>query len=344
MEYNENINNNEKKFDKNKNTEVPYCINCGKKGHLFKKCLYPIISLGIICVKINIKDLELNQILNYSKKIQNNYLFSLEEINKLKKLKKNMLSIDLNNYDNFIQYLMIRRKHSLNYIEFIRGKYDLNNIEYLENIINLMSNDEKNKLLNNDFKFLWNELWNDSKKNSNEYKESEYKFNLLKKGTLIKKNDINIKTSLNELTINNIINYDDPEWGFPKGRRNLKEKNIECARREFEEETNFNSNDYIILNMSPLEEMYLSTNSSKYKHIYYISQLLNNDKKLLIDNNNIFMKTEIGDIDWFLIEDAIKKIKNYNIDKKNKLMYLHQMIKNTLNNFKNILTDFLENL
>ena len=341
MEYNENINNIEKKIDKNKNNDIPYCINCGKKGHLYKKCLYPIISLGIICVKINIKDLELNQILNYSKKIQNNYLFSLEEINKLKKLKKSMLNLDLNNYDNFIEYLMIRRKHSLNYIEFIRGKYDLNNIEYLENIINLMSNEEKQKILNNDFHFLWNELWNESKKNSNEYKESEYKFNLLKNGTLVKKNDISIKTSLKDLTINNIINYEEPEWGFPKGRRNLKEKNIDCARREFEEETNFNNNDYTILNMSPLEEIYLSTNSSKYKHIYYISQS-NNDKELKIDNNNVFMNTEIGDIKWFKINEAINKIRNYNIDKKNKLMYLHQMIKNTLDNFRNILNEFLE--
>jgi 8-oxo-dGTP pyrophosphatase MutT (NUDIX family) len=341
MEYNENINTIENKINKTRYNDIPYCINCGKKGHLYKKCLYPIISLGIICVKINIKDLELNQILNYSKKIQNNYLFSLEEINKLKKLKKNMLNLDLNNYDNFIEYLMIRRKHSLNYIEFIRGKYDLNNIEYLENIINLMSNEEKQKILNNDFYFLWNELWNESKKNSNEYKESEYKFNLLKNGTFVKKNDISIKTSLNDLTINNIINYDEPEWGFPKGRRNLKEKNIDCARREFEEETNFISNDYTILNMSPLEETYLSTNSSKYKHIYYISQS-NNDKELKIDHNNIFMNTEIGDINWFHINDAMNKIRNYNIDKKNKLMYLHQMIRNTLDNFRNILENFLE--
>ena len=93
--------------------------------------------------------------------------------------------------------------------------------------------------------------------------------------------------------------------------------------------------------MSPLEEIYLSTNSSKYKHIYYISQS-NFNKELKIDNNNIHMNTEIGDIKWFKIENAINKIRNYNIDKKSKLMYLHQMIKNTLDNFRNKLSDFLE--
>ena len=338
MEY--NINNN---FDliNNKNNDIPYCINCGKKGHHLKKCLYPIISLGIICINIDLNNINLNEILNYLKKIQNNYLFTLDEINKLKIIKNNMSSINLSNYDKSIKYLMIQRKHSLNYIEFIRGKYDLNNIEYLENIINLMSNYEKKKIIDNDFHFLWAELWSEPKKNSNEYKDSEYKFNLLKNGTLIKKNDINIKTSLEYLTVNSLINFDDPEWGFPKGRRNSKEKNIDCAKREFEEETNFNSNEYTILNMSPLEEVYLSTNSSKYKHIYYISQSTTN-KKLEIDNNNHHMNTEIGDIGWFNIDECIFKIRDYNIDKKSKLLYLHKMIKKTMKNFKNILEEFLE--
>ena len=33
-----------------------FCINCGKKGHISKKCLCPIISIGIICVKVKIED------------------------------------------------------------------------------------------------------------------------------------------------------------------------------------------------------------------------------------------------------------------------------------------------
>ena len=45
-----------------------YCINCGKNGHFTKKCLCPIISIGIVCIKINIEDFDINQIINYSKK------------------------------------------------------------------------------------------------------------------------------------------------------------------------------------------------------------------------------------------------------------------------------------
>ena len=59
-------------------------------------------------------------------------------------------------YDNNIQYLMIKRKHSLGFVEFMRGKYDLDNITYLENILNLISTEEKELLLKNDFDILWN--------------------------------------------------------------------------------------------------------------------------------------------------------------------------------------------
>jgi len=70
----------------------------------------------------------INHLINYSKKIQNNYLFSLDEITKIKNIKKKLLAnYKSENFNNIIEYLLIRRKHSLNYVEFIRGKYDINN-------------------------------------------------------------------------------------------------------------------------------------------------------------------------------------------------------------------------
>jgi 8-oxo-dGTP pyrophosphatase MutT (NUDIX family) len=63
--------------------------------------------------------------------------------------------------------------------------------------------------------------------------------------------------------------YDTPEWGFPKGRRNYRENNITCAKRELYEETNFREDEYNILNgIYPLVEVMTGTNDKKYKHIY----------------------------------------------------------------------------
>ena len=321
-----------------------YCLNCGKKGHVIKKCLQPIISLGIICIRLKIP-LNMNDIINYSKKIQNNYLFSLDEINKLKKIKNIMTNFNIDELDSIVDYLFIRRKNSLNYVEFMRGKYDLDNTIYLENILNLISEEEKDMLLTKDFHDLWNKLWEYNKKNNNnEYKNSEAKFNILKKGYYTKKNEINIFINLETIIQNSrkVYKYPEPEWGFPKGRRNLKEKNVDCAKREFEEETNFLPNDYHILNMNPLEEIYLSTNYSKYKHIYYISQINNIHKKLGLDPENINQKIEIGDINWYSFEEGTQKIRNYNIEKRNVFYTLHNTIRLTIINFKEILNQFLE--
>ena len=41
--------------------------------------------------------------------------------------------------DNEIQYLMIRRKDSLGYVDFLRGKYNQNNDFHLRNIIKEMT-------------------------------------------------------------------------------------------------------------------------------------------------------------------------------------------------------------
>ena len=44
-----------------------------------------------------------------------------------------------------IKYLLIRRKDTLGYVDFIRGKYPLNNVVYLMNMLNEMTVNEKKK-------------------------------------------------------------------------------------------------------------------------------------------------------------------------------------------------------
>ena len=94
--------------------------------------------------------------------------------------------------------------------------------------------------------------------------------------------------------------------------------------------------------MTPMEETYLASNNLKYKHIYYISQIKDNNIVLKIDNNNNSQKIEIGDIKWLSFDEAHKIIRNYNIEKKNILLNLHLNIKYTIENFKILLDDVLK--
>ena len=144
-----------------------------------------------------------------------------------------------------IEYLLIRRRNTLGFLDFMRGKYPLYNKEYLLNIVNEMTNEEKNMLRTKDFDELWSFLWGVSLgiQYRNEERISKEKFISLKIGIIIKNSEYNLLSLLDEST----TNWDEPEWGFPKGRRNYQEKDLQCAIREFEEETLYNKNDLNII-------------------------------------------------------------------------------------------------
>ena len=223
---------------------------------------------------------------------------------------------------------MIQRKHSLNYVEFIRGKYNINNLKKLVNCFELMSKDEIQKIKNNEFDYLWNDLWKETSNHKlyqKEYKKSKKLFNNLKNSDLLDK--------LLEIT----PIYDTPEWGIPKGRRNFFEKNIDCAIREFSEETSMKENNHIILkNLYSVQENYIGTNGLNYKHIYYLS-ITSSDNTIDYENTcfeNI--NNEIGNIGWFSWDEAVKKIRPYY---KSKIELLNKIFLFILNVYLEIIKD-----
>ena len=77
--------------------------------------------------------------------------------------------------DGNIRFLMICRKDTLGYMDFMRGKYSIYNKEYILNILSEMTMKEKNRLMEEEFSVLWKKLWNnenEKEKYSNEYIES----------------------------------------------------------------------------------------------------------------------------------------------------------------------------
>jgi len=125
------------------------------------------------------------------------------------------------------KYLMICRSKSFGYIEFLSGNYSVNNTIQIQYLIDEMSMEEKTRLLNWNFTDLWTELW--YRKPIDE--KSKKKYNYLKTGIL--QNMIETSTT----------RWETPEWEFPKGRKKIHEKMVECAVREFIEETGYSKND-----------------------------------------------------------------------------------------------------
>jgi 8-oxo-dGTP pyrophosphatase MutT (NUDIX family) len=306
MNYNNNY---EKTITIKKNF---YCTNCNKKGHVYKNCLEPIISNGIIGIYVD--NFDKDNFDNLERYISLNLYSSLRFKKKINLEYKNLCNENPN-----IKFLMIQRKNSLGYLEFIRGRYDETNNQNINYIFEQMTQNEIQDILTKDFDFLWNDLWDvNNIKNKNHYKEyitSRQKFYELK----LNKSDI----------INNLKpKYLNNEWGFPKGRRELYESDIICAIREFEEETNIKENMYNILeSCSKIKENLIGTNGINYLHNYFLA-ILNTDKINNIDSNN----REIGNIKIMSYNECIENIRPYHINKLKIINILYELI-----------SDFLEN-
>ena len=290
----------------NENNQINnICNNCGKQGHSFYQCKLPIISYGIILFK------KAN-----AKKENPNANESSEEKD--------------------YEFLMIRRKDSFGYIDLIRGKYSPYHIEQVQGIINEMSLSEKEKILNNDFKYLWNTMWGTTcnSQYKNEEVHSAKKFEILKNGFYINQEEsiegekekgrfITLKDLVNEST----SKWKETEWEFPKGRRNQKEKDLECALREFEEETGISKQHIsIIENVLPFEETFIGTNYKSYKHKYFLAFIKEQD-----DLNNQpfihFQPSEVSKMEWKTLDQCLDSIRPYHLEKKQLIQNVYKVLK-----------------
>ena len=209
-----------------------------------------------------------------------------------------------------LQFLMIRRKDSFGYIDFIRGKYSPYNINQIQNIINEMSSNEKAKILADVFDDQWKDMWGDNSKT--QYRSEEFaaskKSDLLKNGVVFSGEKITLRNFVDKSN----TSWSETEWEFPKGRRDLKEKDLDCATREFEEETGIpRSKITIVENLVPFEETFIGTNHKSYKHKYFLAQM--NEGECVLNN---FQKTEVSKLEWKTIDECLASIRPYNIEKK----------------------------
>jgi len=121
--------------------------------------------------------------------------------------------------------------------------------------------------------------------------------------------------SLNMLIDESLIydQWEEQEWGFPKGRRNYQEKEHDCAMREFSEETGYNCSLLKnIDNVLPFEEIFMGSNYKSYKHKYFLMYMDYEDSLHM----NSFEKSEVSKIEWKTYEESIESIRKYNLERK----------------------------
>jgi len=191
-----------------------------------------------------------------------------------------------------------------------------------------MSNEEKDKIKNLDFNDLWTYLWGNQVgiQYRGEEKTSREKYELLQNGISSK-----IQYNLETLLTNCEYNWEETEWGFPKGRKKIKEADIDCAIREFCEETQLYKDDILInKNVIPFQEIFFGTNNVLYKHVYYIAKIIKDDAKIHIDNSCMEQVREVRALKWFSYDEVLMRIKNHNVERIKIFKKAHSIISASL--------------
>ena len=231
-----------------------------------------------------------------------------------------------------VYYLMVQRKDSLCYTEFIRGKYDIKNIKYIAKLVDNMTEPEKVRLSTWTFDKLWNNLWINNMNNMRkEYNTSAQKFKMLKNGFLLKSNCVVLKIDINHYTRSE-SRLAETEWEFPKGRRKINERDINCALREFEEESGISRNAIVVDDgQKQYEEIFVGNNRLRYRNIYYMaSYTLDNIYDDFFKTTNMDQVKEIKDVKWLDFENVCKKI-NQKVEKLELFKRIHYQIMKTKN-------------
>lgn len=279
---------------------VERCSNCNRTGHNYRDCTEPITSWGIILVNLN------NVKINHTGIDLNTYNPNIRVRD------CNDLSI-ISSFMHSIRFLLVMRKHSLGYIEFLRGRYIPDNVDGVNFLFQQMVTDEIKRIGEKSFDELWNDLWNHDE-NKLKYMKKEYQIAKSKFEMLKYKRDVDLPLSF---YVENVHpQYNTREWGFPKGRKARGETNQECALREFYEESGIDTSKIkIVSNIKPIEENLIGTNGVRYRHIYYVGEI-NEDLNIGPDNFTEMQSKEIADIKFFNYNDTINAIRNYHVDKK----------------------------
>lgn len=253
-----------------------YCNNCGDKGHVFRSCPDPVISCGIL------------------------FLRGIHE--------PLVLPVD----PRTISILMVRRKDSMSYMEFIRGKYDVSDTAYIKRQLSNMTELEQKLITSENFETLWNKLWGNSRDNASpEFENSRNKFNA-----------IDIPRLINESS----TPFKEPEWGFPKGRRNRGETDVLCAQREFFEETNIPKEAYTIREDLVFSETFKAINNITYKHIYFVAIL--KDSKLIHLEQKLtpVQRREVSSVGWKTLAECKNITRPHYVERKKMITELERII------------------
>ena len=200
-----------------------------------------------------------------------------------------------------MEILMVKKRYTFYFLEFIMGHYSPNDDIKLLYLFNRISIDEKIVIETMDFDRMWYHIWREVPTAETEsyswYCRCKRKFTI---NFTVPNGEQHIRSLLTQST------SQDCMWEIPKGKRNSNETELECAIRETQEETNMTTDQYKLLGESL--EMQYSNEKVCYANKYFVAvsttpkTLYRADKPRLTFMNSRQI-SEIVDVRWISLEE-----------------------------------------
>ena len=290
-----------------------FCNNCGECTHTSKACPQPVISCGVVMFRRD--DAAERERAAAALDERTHRLYGLHDAALLAPAPA----------DRSLRYLLVRRRDSMSLVEFVRGKYDPSDVRFLHQMFSEMAQGERERLRGVSFSVLWTTMWSCTSTSNFDYDVARGKFERIRAGYRLQDGR---QVSIERLLRDTSTPYLEPEWGFPKGKRNRRESDLECARRECCEETGCGRDDFWVLHqLGSTWEEFRGSNGVLYRHNYFVARFAGG-AEVRVDSDNAHQASEIGDIGWFTLGEAMRKFRPYDIEKKVMLAKLDNVLSN----------------
>lgn len=199
--------------------------------------------------------------------------------------------------------MLVKKRYSHCFVAFVFGQYTKKDDKRLRYLFDNMTYQEKIDIISMRFDLLWYKIWlelpNVSSKNIMMFDTSTvnsiintwrliykqkttnthipYNVNTLSKLNFYIKRKSKFESTFacdNGERLRNLMegtNNIELSWEIPKGRKQHTETKIDCAIREFEEETGFGVGNYTLMfDIDPIKEIFVSM-GIQYTHVYYLA-------------------------------------------------------------------------
>lgn len=190
-------------------------------------------------------------------------------------------------------------------MSFVLGYYSKYDDSHIRVLLNGMTHSEKIDILSLNYEQLWYRVMLDvpkymdinadrvSKSDINAFIKKKKRFEYL----FMCDNGYKLRSLINHTNNNGLL------WEIPKGRKYKNELTLDCAIREFKEETGLKSSHYTVLcGIKPIVESYISMKTTYINKYFISSTTLQTSTHIKFSNTNQI--TEIEDMRWMNTDDV----------------------------------------